>query len=346
MALLLVRVENTASLPLNEFYDYNGKCYGLSCSRRQTEGLCLDMEDFYEATVGTEVLHHIPVVFISDKEGKVRILGWYREAEIYRQSLRPSFFLEGNLLADAADVCLLPPGAKEAGALSAMLWNNPRRFYEVIEAEDTRYDRLLRLIRGYRGDNAFLRYPYLRLSFDSKALKNHALCIEKCRELSAALMADQCRDIRDIRALEYYAHQAAALKRDDPDGFYYHAMACYQLGFLRQGLKSIGKALELEPGAPDLLAQKAFLLASRGYVPEAASAFRQSYAASGEEDYLLWEGKTWLLSGQADKAYACFRSISDQKLLEEAGIRLKDMEHRWPFMSLRGLKLGNLFRKS
>ncbi len=145
--------------------------------------------------------------------------------------------------------------------------------------------------------------------------------------------------------MELYAKQAITLTRKDPDGFYYLAMASYQLGFAKQGLKAIGKALELEPDAADLLAQKAFLLVSRGYVSQGADTFHQAFDQSGEEDYLLWEGKTRILAGQPEQGYDCFRKITDKKMLEDAGIVLKDMEKKWPFVNIRGIKFRDIFRR-
>ncbi|MEI3339737.1 MAG: hypothetical protein V8R80_07135 [Eubacterium sp.] len=53
MALLLVRIDEVASLPLNEFYDYNGKCYAFAGDREKSGDTGFPLEDFYEGTVGT-----------------------------------------------------------------------------------------------------------------------------------------------------------------------------------------------------------------------------------------------------------------------------------------------------
>ena len=46
MALLLVRIDEVASLPLNEFYDYNGKCYAFAGDREQSGDTGFPLEDF------------------------------------------------------------------------------------------------------------------------------------------------------------------------------------------------------------------------------------------------------------------------------------------------------------
>ena len=70
--------------------------------------------------------------------------------------------------------------------------------------------------------------------------------------------------------------------------------------------------------------------------PEAAAQwFHQAWYESGDDDYLLLEGRAWLLAEQPDNALECFRKITDKALLDEAGINLKDMERRWPPVSVR-----------
>ena len=350
MALLLIRIENKDSLPLNEFYDYNGRVYALSRARASSEQVCLDFEDFYDAAIDTDHLTDIPVVFVSVEEetpGKpLTVLGWYQTAEIRQTALTPAFFLEGNIIASAADAVLADPASKASSCLSLYHWMRKDSAYEVVEREDVRYPLLMNMMRAYTDSNRMLRYSQVHIHMDPKDAKDYEKCIENCSMLAERIMTDHCQDIRDIKALETYALQAVRIHSKDADGYYYLAMASYQLGNLRQGLKAIGKALDLEPDAPDLLAQKGYLLTSKEYFSQAADCFRQAFRASGEEDYLLWEGKTWLLGGQVDKGYDCFRRISDKGLLEANGIVLKDMEKKWPFINIRGFKWKDFFRKS
>ncbi|MFR4970659.1 MAG: hypothetical protein ACLTDC_08890 [Lachnospiraceae bacterium] len=68
MAILVVRIEDASTLLMNEFFDYNGRCYALTRSRKKNTDVCINLEDFYEGTVsGGESLADIPVAFAAHK---------------------------------------------------------------------------------------------------------------------------------------------------------------------------------------------------------------------------------------------------------------------------------------
>ena len=71
MALLAIKVEDSATLPLNEFYDYQGTCYALTRTRDSVSDICIELEDFYDGTVTDETLEHVDIVFV-DYLGLVR----------------------------------------------------------------------------------------------------------------------------------------------------------------------------------------------------------------------------------------------------------------------------------
>lgn len=342
MAILVVKVEDTATLPMNEFFDYDGWCYGLTRSRESSSDCCIQLEDFYECTVQTTELQDVPVVFAAEVKGQTVIVGWYRRASVHRQILRPSLFLEGNVRADARDAWLLPE--KD--------WTEPvdctfsRGYYEVIEEDDDRHGILKDKLTVGGGQNAFLRYACVDISIDSKIRRDFNGCADRCRTLAERLMADSCADIREIKELEIYAQQASVLDSRSADGYYYQAMACHQLGQIKKGMKAIEKALKLEPEAADLLAMKGNLLVSMGYTEAAAAHFHRAWAEEGDEDYLMLEGRAWLMKGQGDKAMGCFKLVKDKQKLQDAGINLKDMERKWPFMNVRGFHLKHLFGRS
>lgn len=342
MAILVIKIEDPSTLRMNEFFDYDGRCYGLSRSRMQNGEKCINLEDFYDGTVRSEEIRHVPVVFVMKREEQFYVAGWYREAAVCRNICRPSFFMEGNVIADARDAWLLPEDAWTY-ALDCRFGRNQ---YEVIEMDDSRYQPLWAWLTSYSGKNAFLRYALVDISIDGKARRDYDFCIEKCTGLAQRLMADNCQDIRDIRELEAYAQQACILNRRSADGYYYLAMAAHQLGQVKKGIKAIGKALNLEPEAPDILAMKGNLLVSMGYIEEAARLFHEAWLAEGDEDYLILEGRAWMFKGQMDRAIQCFRKVSNKQALQEAGINLKDMERKWPFINVRGFHLKKLFGKS
>ena len=342
MAILIVKIEDASTLPMNEFFDYDGWCYGLTRSRSQSGDRCINLEDFYECTVCSESLTGVPVVFAQERDGQFYAAGWYRDAQVWRDIRRPSLFLEGNVRADARNVCLLT----EKERIYRMDCHFGQKCYEVWEEHDSRYQPLVDWIRQYGGQNVFLRYDFVDISMDSRVRQDYDACIERCACLAEQMMCDNCQDIRDIKELELCAQQACVLNGKAADGYYYLAMACYQLGRVKKGMKAIEKAARLEPDASDIMAMKANLLVSMGHAEEAAALFHQAWMEEGDEDYLLLEGRAWMFKGQADKAMACFKQITNKEALKDAGINLKDMERRWPFINVRGFSLKKIFGKS
>ena len=83
MAVLAVLVEDPGTLLLNEFFDYDGRCYAISRSRTENNDICIDFQDFYDSDVSAESMHDIPVIFIipDADTGDTHICGWYRHAD-------------------------------------------------------------------------------------------------------------------------------------------------------------------------------------------------------------------------------------------------------------------------
>ncbi|MCQ2510629.1 MAG: hypothetical protein MJ116_09235 [Lachnospiraceae bacterium] len=337
MAVLLVKIEDTASLALNEFFDYNGRCYALAGSRAEGQKEDLRMEEFYEATMDTEELKDVPVFFVTGESTAVTVIGWYKKAKISRKVRSVSLFLEGNIEAVVSDVVLLPEEERN----TKTEWQTPGQLYEVVEEEDMRYSLLQRMLQSDPKKNAFLRYAYAPVRLEPKLIRQPAACLEYCSRLARVLVENQCQDISEIKLLEQYAKKMIEKKRNDPDGYYYHALACYHLGFFKDGIRSVQKALELEPEAADLNALKGMLLAERGYYRDSMVCLHQAYEANREEDYLLLEGRVCIMAGQMDKAYECFASIQDKTLLDDAGISLRDMEKRWSFANRLSFRRKN-----
>lgn len=342
MAILVVRIEDDATLSLNEFFDYNGVCYGLTRPRSENSEICINLEDFYEGTVQNQCLKDIPVAFAEEREGRWYIAGWYQKAEIRKRILRPSLFLEGNIQADVRDAWLL----LEEERVEAFAAHFGERYYEVVEEDDARYQPLMDYMTAGGGQNALLRYDCVDIFLQNTIRHDYAACLRECERLALELMREECADLRDIKRLEFCGRQAAVLNGREADGYYYEAMADEQLGRVRQGMKAVERALRIEPDGADIMALKGQLLAGMGKAEAAAQWFHRAWTESGDEDYLLLEGRALLLAEQPDDALECFRKISDQTLLDEAGINLRDMERRWPPVSARGFHLKNLFNKN
>lgn len=348
MAIMIVKIEDSNTLKMNEFFDYNGRCYALSRSRFVGENEAADLEDFYEGTVFSKQIEGVPVVFIAQKEdGQDYICGWYKNAVVYRDVQRPSLFLEGNIIAKSLDAVLLKnenwmPADK--WLVKDYLYFNDKG-YAVIEDDDMYAYKLKKLLSSAVNGIWPVRYelyaPKMEV-FQIKKAKTRSescqICIDFCTKLASRLMDDACEDIGEIKALREYALKAITFDGKCVDGYYYKAMAEEQLGFIKDGLKSVNKALELESDAADIMALKANLLVAYGNAKEAMQLYQESYEISGDESYLLMKGKVMFRIGDVDGAYKTYRKIADKTLLEEAGINLKDMEKRWPFVSIRGLK--------
>ena len=351
MPVLAVKIENEASLLMNEFFDYNGSCTAISRSRLEGGSECIALEDFYECTVQTDKIENIPVVFVFD--GK--IVGWYRQAEVYRRLLRISVFLEGNIRAKIWEVCLLPKSERVEG----FDFNFKEKFYEVIESGDVRLLRLTRLMNqevrtldiSYGKADSFFSGDRLRMigapfrnDMTRAALAKAKYCIERCGETAMRVMRDECRDIRELKTMYDYAKQALVYDRKSVDALYYMAMACQQLGFIKEGLKAIGKAISAEPDGDDLLILKGHLLYALEKYGEAEACYKAAIEICPEDSYKMCLGNVQFAAGNVDEAYKTYKGIEDKLLLEEAGINLKAMEKRWPFAAVRGFSLKDLFK--
>lgn len=441
MAIMAVKIEDCASLRMNEFFDYNGSCYAVSRSRALSCARGAELEDFYECTVLTDWIEGVPVIFLCGKpqlkgpEHEVKltapdhkphltaadhnpqlkgmggapaelvvgpgespaaelfVCGWYRQAKIYRTVRRPSLFLEGNIEARALDAVLLPmerwiPVGEVFSAPEQMFGE---KLYKVIEEDDTCHDRVWDMVSSVKVSGIPVRYDLYTAYIDRQGLNRagrsasaggagrsasaggagrsasaggagrsaaaggagrsasvsgaerkrraqYEFCIEHCHDYASRLMSDGCDNIGEIRTLREYAQLAVLYGARQADGYYYEAMADEQLGFIREGLKAINRALELEPDGADLLALKANLLTAYGKYEEALALYSESYDISGDESYLMMKGIVYFIIGNVDAAYKTYRQIENKTLLADAGINLKDMERRWPFVAIRGLK--------
>lgn len=336
MAILLVKVERKESLPLNEFFDYNGFCYAISRDRDRQGDSAIKMDDFFEASIKTQELEGITVIFTAEYEGENVIVGWYRSATVFKEVKRPSLFLEGNIVARSSDVVLLPENRRDI----KVQWQRKDRNYDIVELEDRRYDDLLRKIAAYGGDNAFLRYPYVEAKMIPSAIKSVEACNEACEYYASNLLNNTCKGIAEIKMLELYGKKLSEMAPKSADGFYYLAMAQCQLGFPKKAIKSIEKAIKLEPDASDLIAQKGLILCSMDYNKPAADSFAQAYELSHDESYLLFQGQAYIRAGEIDLGYECLQNISDSSILENAGIQLKEIDKKWSFSEISKIFKG------
>lgn len=334
MAILVVRIEDVSTLLMNEFFDYNGRCYALTRSRKENTDVCINLEDFYEGTVQSESLEDIPVVFVKAQDGGWAVIGYYKRAEVCKKIMRPSLFLEGNIRADVREAWLFSEDERK----QIFAAHFGERYYEVVEDDDARYQPLMACMADNPGQNSLLRYDCVDIFLQSTIRNGYSACLRECERLALALMREECADLGDIKRLEVCGRHAAILNGREADGYYYEAMADEQLGRVRQGMKAIEKALRIEPEAADLMAVKGQLLVGMNRNEAAAQWFHKAWSESGDDDYLLLEGRAWLLNEQPDNALVCFKKIEDPMILDTAGINLRDMEQRWPPVSVRSFR--------
>ncbi|MGH4125196.1 MAG: tetratricopeptide repeat protein [Clostridium sp.] len=76
--------ENNEAHESYNFQDYNGKCYGYVSNR----GGSLNLERFEKATVNDDSVENVLVIWVAkqSKTGKNVIVGWYKNAILYRYS--------------------------------------------------------------------------------------------------------------------------------------------------------------------------------------------------------------------------------------------------------------------
>ena len=75
MAILAVKIDERATLRMNEFFDYSGFCWAVSRKRSKDGAEGADLEDFYEGTVRSRCIEDVPVIFIY--ENKISGCGTY-----------------------------------------------------------------------------------------------------------------------------------------------------------------------------------------------------------------------------------------------------------------------------
>ncbi len=334
MAILLIKIEDPATLQMNEFFDYNGYCWALSRRRNEDGSVGAELEDFYDATIRSSVLSRIPVVFTTD-DG---IVGWYQSADIYRYIRHPALFLEGNVRAAAKDVRLL----KETITFESMGWYPlsyaQEKNYLVVEHLDVLYDQLTALIK--EDQHPWIRIDYDHVKVDDRlkrplgmnvgqragrvtAQDRVSYYLRLCQLFASEIMEDQCEGIGTVKALYQAAFEATRIMAKAVDGWYYLAFACDQLGFSKKGLKAVDKALRLEPEGDDLMVLKGNLLVEIGCFEEALECYEEAYAITGDDVYQVMAGRACVCMGNPVAARQYYKRVSDPEILAAYGVNIE-----------------------
>lgn len=320
MAILAVKIDDRATLRMNEFFDYAGFCWALSKDREQDGIMGAELEDFYDATVRSSQMDDVPVVFVYEDQ----ILGWYKKAVVYRYIRRPSLFMEGNICANVRDVCLL----LKPEPFSGMNFGKEKN-YLVIEKGDIRYEMLVRLIETSKGPFEAVEYAKVpmdgrrKLSVKCRTPKERiGHLLELCEIFAQEIMDDQCSGIGTIKALSEISLEATRMEAANVNAWYYHAMANYHLGNVKKGLKSIDRAIRLEPNADDLLVMKGNLMVSNGCLEEALTCYESAYAIVPDDSYYVMAGQACRCMGNRIAADQYYKKVKDSEVLEEFGITL------------------------
>lgn len=332
MAILAVKIDNLATLRMNEFFDYAGHCWALSRSRSREDAVGAELEDFYEGTVRSGHMEGIPVIFVYENQ----IVGWYEAATVYRYIRHPALFLEGNICADTRNVRLLKEPVSVQGHVSQdtrMGMDFPQdKNYLVIENGDMRYSPLKMLIHKNAGP--FETVDYAKAAADGRAkLFGQAGrgsgaagriegLLKGCEVFASEIMEDRCRDIGTVKALGELALEVTRLAAGNVNGWYYLAMANYQLGFVRKGLKAVDRAIRLEPDGDDLLVMKGNLLVSNSCFEEALHCYEEAYAINPEDSYYIMAGQACACMGNPVAAEGYYRKVKDPEILKAFEIKL------------------------
>lgn len=328
MAILAVKIDTLATLRMNEFFDYAGSCWALSRSRDADGAVGVDLEDFYEGTVRSSCMKEIPVVFIYDNH----IVGWYEKAEVYRYIRHPALFLEGNIRGETRCARLLvrPVDVSDKGLSFCR-----GKTYLVLEAGDERHDMIKQMISEGKGPFEVIDYARAKvdarlksgqLFYQSKGiLTNQAkalMLLMQCEALAKEIMEDHCPGIQTVKGFLELAQDAARCDSRNVNAWYYLAMANYQLGFVKKGLKAIERALKLEPDGDDLYIMKGNLLVSNGSLQEALGCYEKAYFCNGDETCFIMAGKACMNMGSPVAARQYFRRVKDKKLLKDFQVTL------------------------
>ncbi len=320
MAILAVKIDDRATLRMNEFFDYAGFCWALSKDREQDGVMGAELEDFYDATVRSSQMDDVPVVFVYEDQ----IVGWYKKAVIYRYIRRPSLFMEGNICANVRDVRLLLKSEPFSG-----LNFGKEKNYLVIEKGDIRYEMLIRLIETAKGP--FETVEYVKVPMDGRKnlpakrrtpKERIAHLLELCEIFAQEIMEDQCHGIGTVKALAELSLEATRMEAANVNAWYYHAMANYHLGNVKKGLKAIDRAIRLEPDADDLLVLKGNLMVSNGCLEEALTCYEGAYAIVPDDSYYVMAGQACRCMGNRIAAEQYYKKVKDSDVLEEFGITL------------------------
>ena len=122
----------------------------------------------------------------------------------------------------------------------------------------------------------------------------------QCEAIAREIMEDRCPGIETVKGFFELAQNVTRYDSRNVNGWYYLAMANYQLGFVRKGLKAIERALRLEPDGDDLLVMKGNLLVSNGCLEEALRCYEEAYDSSGRK-LLCHGGKGLYMYGESGR---------------------------------------------
>lgn len=334
MTILAVKIDTLATLGMNEFFDYAGYCWAVSRNRASDEATGVELEDFYEGTVQSGYMQEVPVVFLYENQ----IIGWYEKADVYRYIRHPALFLEGNIRTETRNARRLKRPAKIPG--DEIVFPEDKN-YLVIERGDIRYETLTAFISDNKGP--FEVIEYARVIVDSrlkggqlsrkagKRLTNQGqalLLLMQCEALAAEIMEDRCPGIGTVKGFYELALDATRYDSSNVNGWYYLAMANYQLGFVKKGLKAIERALKLEPEGDDLLVMKGNLLVSNRSFEEALRCYEAAYELNPDDSYYIMAGRACVCMGNSVAANQYYRRVKDASVLKEFEITLSRKRFR------------------
>ena len=326
MAILAVKIDDPATLRMNEFFDYAGACWALSRNREADGMMGAELEDFYDGTVRSSQMEEVPVVFIYEDQ----VVGWYEKAMVYRYIRRPALFLEGNICAKVQDVRLLVKPETFSG-----LDFGKDKNYLVVESDDARYEEFVRLMKRIKGTFEPVEYSKVPVDTRSKRLMTKSKVrmgqkltaqdkvthlLQLCEGFAGEIMDDTCQGIGTVKALLELSQEATRYAASSVNAWYYLAMANYQLGFVKKGLKAIDRAIRLEPDADDLLVMKGNLMVSNGCLEEALKCYESAYKICPDDSYYVMAGMACKCMGNRIAEMQYYKKVKDSDILKEFGI--------------------------
>lgn len=200
--------ENNDAMEQKNFLPINGKCYGFVMHRGQ-----LHIERLDRTAIKTDVLDDVTVVWVATDDKSRKIVGWYENAEMYRdwQTYEDNkVYIEYNFCAKAENTYLIPAGLRDFSIESASQAGKGRGMGQsnVWYADSEFGQRLIPKVLKYLAE---IKYQCRLVGFTPEELKKSANIPDKNSEELLAMASEACGNGEYLKSLQI-CNQAQAVE--------------------------------------------------------------------------------------------------------------------------------------